>query len=64
MNHDEWRKHCEEMEAKHPALHDFLETWGKYCGAPRVVFRGHLCKMLRDMQAEDSRSAAGGDGER
>lgn len=46
-----WTEQCEAMEQAHPALHDFLETWGKHCGAPRTVFRGHLCKLLRALTA-------------
>ena len=48
----DWDAQCEAMEKAHPALHDFLETWGKYCGAPRSVFRGHLCKMLQQIVGE------------
>ena len=42
----DWDALCESMEANSPALHEFLETWGKHCGASRKVFRGHLCKMI------------------
>ena len=46
-----WTEQCEVMEQAHPALHDFLETWGRHCGAPRTVFRGHLCKLLQELTA-------------
>lgn len=45
----EWGCFCDEMEDSLPELHDFLETWGKSCGAPRMVFRGQLCKMMLDI---------------
>lgn len=48
----EWNAECERMEATIPALHDFLETWGRHCGAPRAVFRGHLCVMLKEALKE------------
>ena len=46
-----WTEQCEAMERAHPDLHDFLETWGRYSGAPRDVFRGHLCKLLQELVA-------------
>jgi len=45
----EWGCFCDEMENSLPHLHDFLETWGKHCGAPRTVFRGQLCKMMLEI---------------
>ena len=41
-----WDKQCDYMEQTIPQLHEFLELWGRHCGAPRSVFRGHLCKLL------------------
>ena len=49
MTSNEWDRICEEMEREIPELHKFLETWGPNCGASRATFRGHLCKMLRDI---------------
>lgn len=49
----EWTEHCEQMEANSPALHDFMQTWGPHCGAPRSVFLGHLCKLLEEMEKEN-----------
>ena len=54
---EHWDEWVEAMEHELPPLHDFLETWGRACGAPRAVFRGHLCVMLRElMQPNDPSS--------
>lgn len=52
MTHDEL---CEKMEKDFPPIHDFLEMWGKHCGAPRTVFRGHLIALLRGIDAMNVR---------
>ena len=39
---------CATIEMRHPCVKDFLDTWGKHCGASRKVFTGHLVKMLID----------------
>ena len=30
-------------------VEDFIETWARYCGAPKSVFIGHLDKMLESV---------------
>lgn len=41
-----WNLVCDEMETALPELKSFLETWGRSCGAPYLVFRGQLCKAI------------------
>jgi hypothetical protein len=45
----DWNDLCIATEKAHPALHEFLETWGPHCGAPRAVFRGHLVKLIQSI---------------
>lgn len=44
-----WDCCCDEMENSIPELRAFLETWGRHCGAPRMVFRGQLCRMVLEI---------------
>ena len=30
-------------------VEDFIETWARYCGAPKSVFIGHVDKMLESV---------------
>ena len=50
-----WKEFCAKMEQEFPPLHQFMETWGPHCGAPRSVILGHLCAMLRDISKANNR---------
>ena len=45
----EWGTVCEWAESNIRPLSEHMETWGKHCGAPRAVYRGHIVRMLIDM---------------
>lgn len=45
---------CDWAETNIPGVHDYLETWGPNCGAPREVFRGHLVKLLAGLKGTES----------
>ena len=52
-NPEEWDRICEKAEREIEPVHDFLETWGPHCGAPREVFRGHLIHLILSIQDRD-----------
>ena len=43
---------CNWAEYNMNEVSDFLDTWAKYCGAPKYVFIGHTVKMLIALDKE------------
>lgn len=52
----DWEKECEAKLKKYPPLNDFMQMWGKHCGAHPDTFLGHLCRMLDDCREIDESS--------
>jgi len=52
---ENWDLTCQWAEENIPELAAHLETWGRHCGAPRQVYRGHLVKMLINIEESNDR---------